>query len=188
MTPTRLFAFLRAVNVGGRVVRMAELRKLVEGLGFGHVETFIASGNLTFSAGRKSPAIVESMIETALGSALGYPVPTMVRTAEELGAIAGYRAFSPGMVGAGSLHVGLLKSPLPDTARRNVLALQTDIDRLAVHGREIYWLARQNLAGSSIPAGAMAKAVRAPVTFRNINTMIRLAAKYAIKMERGPSR
>ena len=39
----RYVAFLRAVNVGGRVVKMDVLRKAFESLGFARVETFIAT-------------------------------------------------------------------------------------------------------------------------------------------------
>ncbi len=44
----RYVAFLRAVNVGGRIVKMDELRRLFAGAGFADVETFIASGNVIF--------------------------------------------------------------------------------------------------------------------------------------------
>ena len=44
----RQVAFLRAVNVGGRVAKMDALRRSFEKLGFRRVETFIASGNVIF--------------------------------------------------------------------------------------------------------------------------------------------
>jgi uncharacterized protein (DUF1697 family) len=46
----RLIAFLRAINVGGHVVKMEALRRIFESLDFADVETFIASGNVIFSA------------------------------------------------------------------------------------------------------------------------------------------
>ena len=45
---TRYIAFLRAINVSGRRVKMDHVRKLFEALGFSNVETFIASGNVIF--------------------------------------------------------------------------------------------------------------------------------------------
>ena len=47
---SRLFAFLRAINVGGRTVKMERLRREFEFLGFSGVDTFIASGNVIFEA------------------------------------------------------------------------------------------------------------------------------------------
>ena len=46
----RHVAFLRAINVGGHTVKMADLRRSFEALGFDAVETFIASGNVIFDA------------------------------------------------------------------------------------------------------------------------------------------
>jgi len=46
----RCVAFLRAINVGGRTVKMDYLRSLFEDLGFADVETFIASGNVVFES------------------------------------------------------------------------------------------------------------------------------------------
>ena len=46
----KFVAFLRAINVGGHLVKMDELRGLFEALGFSNVETFIASGNVIFDS------------------------------------------------------------------------------------------------------------------------------------------
>ena len=50
----RFIAFLRALNVGGHVVKMDALKRHFERLGFADVETFIASGNVVFSARLKA--------------------------------------------------------------------------------------------------------------------------------------
>jgi uncharacterized protein (DUF1697 family) len=44
MPPTRYAAFLRAINVGGHVVKMDRLRALFEAVPLARVSTFIASG------------------------------------------------------------------------------------------------------------------------------------------------
>ena len=62
----RLFAFLRAINVGGHTVTMDTLRGLFEGLGLDDVETFIASGNVIFTSPSKSIATLEPQIEARL--------------------------------------------------------------------------------------------------------------------------
>ncbi|MCA1750154.1 MAG: DUF1697 domain-containing protein, partial [Sphingomonadales bacterium] len=43
---SELVVLMRAVNVGGRTLPMAELRALCEKLGFGNPQTYIQSGNL----------------------------------------------------------------------------------------------------------------------------------------------
>lgn len=61
---TKYIAFLRAINVGGHNVKMDELKKYFESLGFSNVETFIASGNVIFEASAKDAAKLEKKIES----------------------------------------------------------------------------------------------------------------------------
>jgi uncharacterized protein (DUF1697 family) len=79
----RLIAFLRAINVGGHTVRMAMLRALFEELGLDDVETFIASGNVVFSASAKNVPALERRIEQHLAasgsSRRGSTAPPSVR-------------------------------------------------------------------------------------------------------------
>lgn len=65
----RHVALLRAINVGGRTVKMDVLRGACEALGLTSVETFIASGNVIFES-RARAAVLEEKIETHLGSVL----------------------------------------------------------------------------------------------------------------------
>src|SRR5512140_195973 len=88
----RKIAFLRAINVGGHVVKMDALRAIFSSLGFTDVETFIASGNVVFSANGSDSAL-ETKIETALEKELGYAVATFVRSIDELGTIAARELF-----------------------------------------------------------------------------------------------
>jgi uncharacterized protein (DUF1697 family) len=92
----RYIAFLRAINVGGHVVKMDRLRKLFEGEGFTNIETFIASGNVVFDGAGRPGKIdaLERAIEGMLKAALGHDVATFVRPAE-LRALAAHDAFSP---------------------------------------------------------------------------------------------
>ncbi|GAB3684771.1 hypothetical protein GCM10025868_43060 [Angustibacter aerolatus] len=77
-------ALLRAVNVGGRTVPMADLRALAEGLGLDDVSTYIASGNLLFRSAHRSPAAVRTLLEPALQERFGFAVETAVRSAARL--------------------------------------------------------------------------------------------------------
>ena len=78
-------AFLRAVNVGGRKAPMAQVREVFAGLGLGAVRSYIASGNIFFTAPEPvdRPALTRA-IEDALRDGLGFDVPVMLRTATEL--------------------------------------------------------------------------------------------------------
>src|SRR5437867_2148938 len=122
-------AFLRAINVGGRVVKMDRLRTLFEAAGLRGVETFIASGNVVFESGRKNTGDLERAIESHLEKALGYPVATFVRSMPELAAIVDLEPFGSGSLEPpDSLFIGFLRSATSKDARRQIASLSNDVD------------------------------------------------------------
>ena len=177
---TRYFAFLRAINVGGHVVKMDRLRQIFELLGFSSVETFIASGNVIFESTSKNMKTLEKKIENALREALGYEVVTFLRTEAELVEIANYQPFSQSdLAAAVSLNIVFLGEALDKKARQGLMALSTDFDDLHGHGREIYWLCRKRQSESTISNAALKKTLGGPATVRGANTVKKMAAKYA---------
>jgi len=60
-------AFLRAVNVGKRQMKMAELKALCEALGYSKVKTLLASGNVRFECVHDPKAELEAAIEKRWG-------------------------------------------------------------------------------------------------------------------------
>jgi len=176
----RYVALLRAINVGGHVVKMDRLRALFSGLGFSGVETFIASGNVIFSSPEPDAAALERQVETALTEALGYRVDTFIRTPEELAAIAAHRPFAmEPEPGAGTIHVTFVARPLSAAARKQIAALGTPSDELACKGREVYWCRHGNLLDSTVSGAEMGKALGGSATMRNRNTIVRLVARLA---------
>lgn len=171
-------AFLRAVNVGGRTVKMDALRRVFESLGFSQVETFIASGNVIFESGKIQN--LKSRIESTLQSALGFEVPVFLRTSAELVAAANYKAFSSAeLAKAAALNIAFLDSAPTSAALEKLMSLRTDIDDFHVHGREVYWLCRKKQSDSKVSNAALERALGQPSTMRGANTIQKLAAKYA---------
>ena len=176
----RYFAFLRAINVGGRTVTMAKLRELFEELGFQDVETFIASGNVIFSTRWGSAAALEKKIEARLEKALGYEVKTFLRTGPELTALAAHKAFpGPRVRAARAYCVGFLAAPLDAAGKKLLAGLKSDVDDFVVNGREVYWLCKTQQHESKFSNVVFEKVVKARVTFRGAPTVAKLAAKAA---------
>ena len=117
-------------------------------------------------------------LEKGLAEALGYEVPTFLRTADEVLAIAARDVF-PGEVerSAGKLQVAMLGAKPTAAARRQVEALCTKADRLAVLGRELYWLPSGKITESELDLKSVERAL-GPMTMRTRRTLERLAAKY----------
>jgi len=174
----RYVAFLRAINVGGHVVKMNVLREQFEALGLSDVETFIASGNVLFSSRAKDAAALERKIESRLKTALGYEVATFVRTCDEVSAVAAYAPFPAATLRtAVSLWVGFLAAPLPAAGQAALRALETPIHSFHANGREIYWLRRTKQMDSALSNTGVERALKARCTFRGINTIVRLTSR-----------
>ncbi|MBK6314046.1 MAG: DUF1697 domain-containing protein [Blastocatellia bacterium] len=176
---SRYIAFLRAVNVGGRIVKMAALRSIFEELGYQQVSTFIASGNVIFETRSAAALTLERRIESKLREALGFDVATMLRTDAEVAAVAAYEPFEGSdEVVAGRTHVGFLSTTLSDPARIAIDGMETDFDSFHVNGREVYWRCSVKIGESKFSNVKFEKATGTKVTFRNVTTVRKLSALY----------
>lgn len=106
-------ALLRAVNVGGTTLAMADLRELLEGLGLSNVRTYLQSGNAVFDAAPDEPAsALATAIEVRIERDLGPRVGVLVLPGEALVDVVAANPFlTGGAAGAapeGSLYATFL--------------------------------------------------------------------------------
>jgi uncharacterized protein (DUF1697 family) len=176
----RYVAFLRAINVGGHVVKMDHLRRLFEALGFSNVETFIASGNVIFETPSTDARSLEAKIERHLKQSLGYEVTTFLRSNAELADIAKYKPFKAADLNAdgNALYVAFLRETPAAAGTKKLLALRTDANEFHVSEREAYWLCRTRMSESGLSGPFLEKALGMAATLRNVTTVNKLAAKY----------
>lgn len=171
----RVAAFLRAINVGGRNVPMARLREVFEGVGCTNVKTVIASGNVVFEAPHNDLATLETMIEGAIHTALGWESETFLRTRVELQAVLAALPFPRSEIEvAGAWSVGFTRNAPPPEAIDRLSARETALDRFAVLGREVYWLCTVKQSESKVTNKMFEKALGMPSTFRGLSTVQRV--------------
>ena len=173
-------AFLRAINVGGRTVKMDRLREIFESMGFDNAETFIASGNAIFESKSKDEDTLVKKIEKGLNESLGFDVATFIRSNSELAAIANHKPFpQPKMDSASALNVAFLSKPLDAKSKKLVMPLQTEIDDFHFHGREVYWICLKKQSESKFSNVVFEQTLGVKSTFRGMNTVRKLADKFA---------
>lgn len=169
---TRFAVLLRGINVGtAKRVAMADLRDLLDGLGFSAVRTHLNSGNATVAGPDGEHA---GRIEAALRERFGFEVRTIVLTAGELRAIVDGNPFA-GVATNGSRMMAHVLSAAPDPAllaAHDVVAL--DPQRAALGPRVIYQWCPDGLLAAP-PLGAFAERhLGVTVTARNWNTVTKL--------------
>jgi uncharacterized protein (DUF1697 family) len=171
-------ALLRAINVGGHVVKMDQLRKLFEALAFTNVETFIASGNVVFDAPRGAAAGLERSIEAHLKKALGYEVTTFLRSSEEILSIVDRPPFADQDLSGAAIYVLFLKERVTTSGTKALRAMRSDLDDFDASGREVYWLRRKYKERAGEPPPPFERVLSSPATSRNITTVRRLADRF----------
>lgn len=80
---SKYIALLRGVNVGGRVIKMAELKVCLEKSGLKNIETVLQSGNVVFESESNENELKEK-VETILTETFSYPAKAQVLHAENL--------------------------------------------------------------------------------------------------------
>jgi uncharacterized protein (DUF1697 family) len=130
----------------------------------------------------KSPTERETAarIEKGLGAALGYEVPVFLRTAGELRKIAAHEPFEESVVEAskGKLQVAMFSAKPTGAARKEVLAMASEEDRLAFGDRELYWLPSGGILDSVLDFNKAIRNLVGPMTTRTKNTIEQITTKY----------
>ncbi|NML07976.1 DUF1697 domain-containing protein [Sphingomonas sp. G-3-2-10] len=172
----RRAALLKGVNVGGnRKLPMADLRKLVEDLGYGDVKTLLASGNVVFDAPGEATAL-ETKLEAALET-LGVKTDILIRDAADIAKIIEDNPFADAAKDhPNHLMVHFHRDPFPDGLIERIPDLYEGPERLHAVGRTLYVDFPRDIGHSKLPQ-AMARAKFPKLnTARNWNTVTKLLA------------
>jgi uncharacterized protein (DUF1697 family) len=165
---TSYVALLRGVNlVGKSTLKMADLKAIADELGLKSARTFIATGNLLFLSDEPEEKL-RRMLEKSLQLHMGKEVRVMLRTADEIAAVARANPFpeAPG----NNVQAFFLNEPPPSDLLESVRN-KADDERVAPGLREVYVAYGEKGIGRSrlrIPAAEEG-------TARNMNTVAKLA-------------
>ncbi len=167
------FAFLRGVNVGGVVLKMEDLRKLLEYIGYAKVRTYIQSGNAIFESAESNKRRMEAEIAHEAKAVVGKDIGVIVLSREELAAIvASHPLASLGPVE--NLYVTLLSLEPEAGDRDNLLGTMNDVDRHEMGKRVVYSYYGEGYGNSKRSNNFIEKMLKVTATTRNWTTMTKL--------------
>lgn len=163
---TTYVALLRAVNVGGTgKLAMSDLKAMCVAEGFTKVATYIASGNVVFSADG-SETQVKAALEQRLQDHAGKPVGVILRTAAE---IAEALRANPFPDHPPNRAVAIFLDEAPPADALDAVRGRSD-EELRLGKREIYVAYGAGMRDSKLKIPAAARG-----TARNINTIAKLS-------------
>lgn len=173
-------AFLRAINVTGRFVKMTALAEAFHAAGHADARTFLQSGNVVFTSSSRSPAKLQTALQDGLEPRLGFRSEAFVRTAAEVRAIAAHAiGLRGGVAAGGEVNVCLLPEAATPGITAAVAGLATDLDAFDVREREreVYWICRTRQSASTFSNATLERRLRVRTTLRRASMLARLAAE-----------
>lgn len=170
----RSIALLRAVNVGGRKLPMAELRALCAELGWEEVETYIQSGNLVFRA-KGRPEALEAQLGKAIKARFGLDVPVIVRTAGQWADLAAANPFPDAALDEPNrLQLLVSKRPPKAEAAATLMERARGGERVEATGGALWFHFPEGIGTSKLTPALIDKACGSPSTGRNWRTVVKL--------------
>ena len=149
---TTRIALLRGINVGrNKRIAMADLRAMLESLGYEDVRTHLQSGNAIFAGGKGKDAALEQEISAGIKETFGMEVAVMVRTAAEIAAVVDSNPFVARGVDSSELHATFVAAAPPAAKIAAVDREACAPDEFAVGDRVIYLRLRNGVMGSRLP-------------------------------------
>ena len=167
-------AFLRAINVGSRRIKMETLKEIFESFGLDHVETFIASGNVIFESENDASSL-EEVIETGLRDALGWEVATFLRTFDDIDDLLEQTPFEGSETA--NVYASFLTSAPDKAVIEKVEGFSTPTDSFSFYEDHLFWRCEGPSHKSKFSNAKLERALGSPATNRNVKTLHRLLEK-----------
>lgn len=162
---------LRAVNVGGAKLPMAELREIAADLGASDVSTYIASGNLLADV-PGGAADFDRALEKAVEEKYGYFRDVISRTPEQVRAALEAHPFE--IIEPKYSYVSFLAAEPTAAAIAKAETFETYDDKWQVIGAEMHIRYINGAGRPEMKSDSIGRALGVPGTARNINTVRKL--------------
>jgi uncharacterized protein (DUF1697 family) len=163
--------FLRAVNVGGTQLPMAELREIAADLGATDVSTYIASGNLIADV-PGTGADFDRALEQAIEKRYGWFRDIMSRTPAQVSRALNAHPFE--VTEPKYSYVSFLADKPTAEAIAKAETYETGDDQWMVIGTELHIRYANGAGRPQMKSDSIGRALKTPGTARNLNTVRKL--------------
>ncbi|MHB1089132.1 MAG: DUF1697 domain-containing protein [Acidimicrobiales bacterium] len=166
----RYVAFLRGINVGGRTIKMAELKSYFEEAGYGDVTTILQTGNVILTS-TDGLATLKRAIEAGLSARFSYQAHVQIYSVAKLKQIVDGSPFES-VDPATHKYVVFFEKGLEQQLIEEASGLDAHTENIEIGDGVIYW---RVLKGSTLQSGFAHYLTKARYknfhTSRNMNTL-----------------
>ena len=166
--------FLRGINVGtAKRIAMADLARIVEGLGASEVRTLLNSGNVVCTSSMPPDALASSLT-TAIADQTGHRVDVVARTSEQIEAVLAADPLHDVATDPSRYLVVFLDRTPPPERLAALEAIDVEPERWVVLSRELYAWMPGGVADSVVSKQLAKGALGVTWTGRNWTTVSRV--------------
>ena len=169
MNKITYIAFLRGINVNGRIIKNTDLQKCFEDLKFKNVKVVLQTGNVMFESAQSHQIKLKKTIEEALTKRFNYPAKIILQTSESLKELIKKYPFDPDP----EKHQYIVF--LSEDVRKELLSaeiLDPKIETLKSGTMVLYWSVTKGQTLKSVFGKLIGKAKYRDIsTTRNLNTL-----------------
>ncbi|MBF6652801.1 hypothetical protein C3B47_07820 [Flavobacterium columnare] len=169
-------ALLRGINVSGHnMIKMDDLKVLLERMGFQNVVTYIQSGNVFFECEETNGPSVGFKIKQEIFKEWGYEVPVMVLGKEDLeGALSNNPYLKEKEADPSKIYFAFLNKELNESAIHDLKISQVKPDEATVDKNRIYLKYINGAGKTRMDNKYIEKKLNVLSTIRNFNTVTKL--------------
>lgn len=168
----KYIAFLRGINVGGRSLKMTELKSCFEELGFTSVTTLLQTGNVIFETSTTQPDL-KATIENELVSKFHFPIKVQILSFDKLKDIVAESPFSPD--DNNHRYVVFFENDLEKQLMNEATEIIDSIETVRIGDSVIYWRVPIGLTLKSGFAKYLTK-----TKYKNFNTIRNIKTLYKL--------
>lgn len=177
-------ALFRGINVSGKkIIKMEDLRKMMEAAGYGNVKTYIQSGNVIFSSNEKSKDKLAKAIEKLIEEKYGFDVTVFVIDRKHLEKAIANNPYADGKTpedaGTKKIYVTFLSETPSDEAIEKLRQAPIGEDEIALHEDILYFKLVIGAADSKLSNNLIESKLKLKATTRNWNTTLKLSEMMA---------
>ncbi len=172
-------ALLRGINVSGqKKIKMADLKTMLEGIGFRSVTTYIQSGNVVFESNEENTNILSDLIKKGIEERFGFDVPVLVLTYKILASIYQDNPFSKRIekeeIEEKKMYFTLLSTPPDPDAIAELTAKDYKAEEFVITKSVVYFYAANGYGRTKLNNNFFEKKLKCSATTRNLKTVTKL--------------
>ncbi len=175
-------SILRGINVSGqKIIKMDDLKKMYENLKFENIQTYVQSGNVTFSSKQNDAKKIEKIISAQIKIEFGFDVPVIVLSAKALEVIIENNSFAKDKLKDTSfLHVTFLANSPTKFDKESIIKKKQINEEIEFTSSAIYLYCPNGYGKTKLNNNFLETKLNVTATTRNwktTNELLKLAMK-----------